>query len=356
LAQALLVTALVLVMGCAPVAGQQEAASPPQEPQQPDSVIQVAHDSTSELGSIAEVVARVKPSVVAINTEIVRLDIFNRAQMQQAAGSGWILSADGLIVTNNHVVADADTVTVTLDDGRIFEATEIYTDELTDLAVVRIPAKGLPVAEIGDSSGLRVGDTVVAIGNSLGMGISATAGIASALGVSLQESQGQTLLDLIQTDAAINPGNSGGPLVNMAGRVVGINSVKIATIGVEGMGYAISINQALPIIEALVQDGRVIRPWMGIGVYTLNATIALRYNIGTDSGVLITEVVGNSPAAKAGLRAGDVILELDGTATADVEAFMEVLLAHEVGDAVEVTYWRGRGRHVTTVTLGETPA
>ncbi len=205
------------------------------------------------LPTIAEVVTQVKPSVVAINVEIQTYNIFGQPVTEEGAGSGWILDGDGYIVTCNHVVEGADKVTVTLEDGRTFSAEKVQTDPLTDLAVIKIDALNLPVATVGDSSKLAVGGWVVALGNALGFGISATAGVVSAQGISLTVPSGQTMNDLIQTDAAINPGNSGGPLVNMAGEVIGINSIKIAEVGVEGMGYAYSINGALATIEQLVK-------------------------------------------------------------------------------------------------------
>jgi len=213
-----------------------------------------AESQSPVLPSIADVVAKVKPSVVAINTQTTIRGIFNRPFTQEGAGSGWIIDENGFIVTNDHVVDGADSMTVTLDDGRTFavDMNTVAGDPQTDLAVLRIDAENLPAADIGDSPALRVGDWVVAIGNSLGLGISATSGIVSGLEVSLPVSSGQTLHDLVQTDAAINPGNSGGPLVNMNGEVVGITSVKIAAVGVEGLGYAISIDDALPIIEELI--------------------------------------------------------------------------------------------------------
>jgi serine protease Do len=219
-----------------------------------DWSIPPAESQSTVLPSIADVVAVVKPSVVAINTQTSMLDFFNRRFIQEGAGSGWIIDANGVIVTNSHVVDGADSISVTLDDGRTFavDMNTVVADPQTDLAVLKIDAENLPAADIGDSSALRVGDWVVAIGNSLGLGMSATSGIVSGLEVSLPASSGQTLYDLVQTDAAINPGNSGGPLVNMNGEVVGITSVKIAVVGVEGMGYAISIDEALPIIEELL--------------------------------------------------------------------------------------------------------
>lgn len=181
-------------------------------------------------------IAIVRPSVVAINITVPALDIFGGTLNEQGAGSGWIIDASGLIVTNNHVVEGASSITVTLDDGRNFPAQLVRTDPISDLAVVKIDAHNLKAAEVGDSTKLRVGDWVAAMGNSLGQGISASKGIVSALGVSVSVGSGESLYDLIQTDAAMNPGNSGGPLVNLLGEIVGITSIKVAQLGVEGIG------------------------------------------------------------------------------------------------------------------------
>jgi serine protease Do len=313
--------------------------------------------SIQETGTltIPEVITRVKPSVVSINVEITAYDMFNRPVKEEGAGSGWIIEEDGYIVTNNHVVENADNVTVTLDDGRIFQAETVKTDALTDLAVVKIGATGLSAVSVGDSSELEIGDGVVAIGNALGQGISATAGIVSVVNVSLDTSSGQTLLGLIQTDAAINPGNSGGPLVNMAGEVIGINSIKVAQVGVEGMGYAISINEAAPVINALIEKGYITRPWIGIGIGTVNEFVASVYNLSVDKGVLVTNVVQDSPADKAGLEKGDIITAIDDREIADTGELTKVISSAEVGQTVKVTYWRGDGEQTTDVTLGESP-
>ena len=206
-----------------------------------------------EMLSISDVVAAVKPSVVAIDTEIT-FRYLRRSFTRQGAGSGWIISEDGYVVTNNHVVAGASSIRVTLDDSRSFEVdpNTIAADPLNDLAVLKINARNLPAVAAGDSTELRVGDYVVAIGNSLGMGISAKEGIVSRLNVFLI-TDGTTLDNLIETSAAINPGNSGGPLLNMKGQVIGITSAKIASVGVEGLGYAISIDEAISIIEELIE-------------------------------------------------------------------------------------------------------
>lgn len=310
------------------------------------------------LSSIADVVALVRPSVVAINTEYVTYDMFHQPYEEQGAASGWIIDGEnGYIVTNNHVVEGANSVTVTLADGRTFPAQTIRTDWLSDLAIIKINARDLPAAKVGDSDTLRVGDWVVAIGNSLGMGISATKGIVSAQDVSLSVSEGQTLDDLIQTDAAINPGNSGGPLVNMAGQVIGITSIKVAQVGVEGMGYAISINTATPIIQQLVWPGYVVRPWLGVeaGLYTVNQYVVFRYNLAVDKGAFVTKVIVPSPAADAGIQAGDVITEFAGEEITSADDLIQAIHASEIGQKVEIVFWRGNSRNTTYAILAESP-
>jgi serine protease Do len=230
------------ISGCTFISGSSSTST------SPETLSQVS----SSLPSFVSVLAKVKPAVVAITTET-SVRFFGRVFTQEGAGSGWIYDADGLIVTNNHVVEDARSVTITLQDGRTFPAVSIKTNAAADLALIKIDASNLPVLNIGDSSRLQVGEWAVAVGNALGMGISATTGIVSAVGVTMDASQGQIVTGLIQTDAAINPGNSGGPLVNLVGDVIGINSAKISEVGVEGMGYAIGISEALPIIEELVK-------------------------------------------------------------------------------------------------------
>ena len=244
LALPLAASLLLLVSGCGVITGSGSVStgSAPAVTSQP--VV-----TTVVEANFVPVVAKVRPAVVAISTET-PVRIFGRTFTQEGAGSGWIIDPNGLIVTNNHVVEGARTVTVTMEDGKTYNAVSVQTDPVADLAVVRIKATNLPALKIS-SGKLQVGEWVMAIGNALGLGISATKGIVSALDVTISPSQGQTLSGLVQTDAAINPGNSGGPMVNLAGEVVGINSAKIAQVGVEGMGYAIGIGTALPIIQGL---------------------------------------------------------------------------------------------------------
>ncbi len=307
------------------------------------------------LPSIADVVAKVKPSVVAINTKVITYDIFNRPFTQEGAGSGWIIREDGIIVTNNHVVEGAKSITVTLDDGKTLPVEKVCTDPLTDLAVIKINAQSLPAASIGNSSELRVGDWVVAIGNSLGLGTSAKEGIVSRQEVSVAVSSGQTLYDLIETSAAINPGNSGGPLVNMAGEVIGITSIKIGAIGVEGMGYAISSKVAIPIIGELVNIGYVVRPWLGVGLHTIDQYVALRYDLAVDSGALVTYIAPGSPASEAGLEEGDVIVGMNGEEIATAEELIQAIHSCQIGQEIEITFWRGDAENTAHATLAESP-
>jgi len=360
---AILILVLSLSSGCLP---SNTETSPPSNSSptnntadqiDPDWVSPPVESNASVLPSIANVVAKVKPSVVAINTEVITYDFFNRPSTQEGAGSGWIIDEDGIIVTNNHVVEGAENITITLDDGRTFpvDVNTVATDPLTDLAILKIDAENLPAASVGDSSKLRVGDWVVAIGNSLGERISATNGIVSAVGVSLSVSSGQTLYDLVQTDAAINPGNSGGPLVNMSGEVIGITSVKIAEVGVEGMGYAISSNSVLPIIEDLIIMGYVIRPWLGVVLYTVDEGVATRFGLAVNQGTLLTEVAPDSPADKVGLEPGDVIVSFAEREITNTDDLIQVIRATQIGQEVEIIYWRDDTKSTTYATLIESP-
>ncbi|MDD5127376.1 MAG: trypsin-like peptidase domain-containing protein [Dehalococcoidales bacterium] len=333
------------------------AATAPVTPISPAWTPTVMSGQSTQLPNIADVVALVKPSVVAINTEVVTVDFFNRPYSQKGAGSGWIIDKNGIIVTNNHVIEGAKTITVTLDDGRNLDVdiSKIYTDALNDLAVLKVEAQNLPALKVGDSSKIRVGEWVVAIGNALGQGIRATEGIVSRKGVSLSESQGQTLYNLVETSAAINPGNSGGPLVNMAGEVIGITSAKVAEVGVEGMGYAISSETAVPIIQELVNNGYVVRPWMGVGLYEVSDFIATRFRLSVNKGIMITEVVQGGPAEKAGLRLNDVIVAIDSKDVTSLDDFTKMLHAAKIGQKMTLSYYRGTAKGTVEVTLTESP-
>jgi len=244
-----------------------------------------------------------------------------------------------------------------LDNGNTYavDIGSVHTDEFTDLAVMKIDATGLPAAKIGDPGKARTGDFVVAIGNSLGQGIRATLGIISRQNASLDVGQGQMLSGLIETDAAINPGNSGGPLVNTSGEVVGITSAKIADIGVEGVGYAISINEAMPIINDLIIKGYVVRPWLGVGMYTVDSWASFRYGLAVSQGVLVTEVASGSPGSAAGIRAGDVIVRFNGQTVTTVGQLTNAIFKTTIGQEVEVVSWRGNSQRVVNAVMAESP-
>ena len=258
-------------------------------------------------------------------------------------------------MTNNHVIEGAESITITLVDGRTLSAGVVGTDAFADLAVLKVDGQNLVKVDIGDSSKARVGEWVLAIGNSLGLGITAKEGIVSRIGVSVPVSSAQTLRDLIETSAAINPGNSGGPLVNMRGEVIGMTSVKIATIGVEGMGYAISTKTVMPIIEELVQRGYVLRPWLGVVLYSVNEWLAMRYDLTVDKGAFITEIAPGSPADEAGLEPSDVIVDWDGEEITNTEDMIQAIHSSQIGHQAKITFWRGDSKSVTYATLAETP-
>jgi serine protease Do len=333
------------------------ALSTPKEPLDTGWAPPTFETGAPMLPSIADVVAKVYPSVVAINTEVVTLDFFRNPLTQKGAGSGWIIDKDGIIVTNNHVVEGAKKVTIELSDGRTFEAdlNNIHTDQLTDLAVIKINATDLPAASIGDSSQLRVGDWVVAIGNPLGEGIRAKEGTVSGLKVSLDIEQGQTLDDLIETSAAINPGNSGGPLVNMKAEVIGITSAKVAAVGVEGLGYAISTRTAMPIIEQLIKQGYVVRPWLGVTLYTVDQYVATINQLPVNKGVVVAYVRPGSPAAEAGLQELDVITQFKGKNVTTAEELINAIHDSNIGDEVTITFVRGNNTRTVSVRLIQSP-
>jgi len=363
----LVVTLAIIPASCIEITGQEETptATPTSTATTPTATIPInptwtppeSGNPNEALPNIAEVVALVKPSVVAINTETTSEDFFGQPYTQQGAGSGWIIDKDGIIVTNNHVVEGAETVTVTLDDGTTYTAdvSTIASDSLNDVAILKINASNLPAVEIGDSSRLRVGDWVIAIGNALGQGIRATEGIVSREDVSLQVTQDQTLYDLIETSAAINPGNSGGPLVNLSGEVIGITNAKIADVGIEGMGYAISINTAAPVIQELVNKGYITRPWLGVGLYTVDELAIQQLDLKVDKGVLLTNVAADSPADRAGLEQYDVVASISGQEVTTVEELIKVLHASVIGQPLEIKYWRGEQEYTTQAIPIESP-
>jgi len=309
-------------------------------------------EPATPLPDFPPVVAEVMPSVVSVTTEIVVSDFFGRQSTEYVAGSGILIDDNGHIVTNNHVVEDAQSIYVELADGRIFPANTAGTDSLSDLAVIKIDAANLTYIYWGDSSLLSVGGWVLAIGNALGEGITATEGIVSRLNVSVNV-EGNTLYGLIQTTAPVNPGNSGGPLVNMAGEVIGITSIKIVASAIEGIGYAISSNEAKPIIENLIRYGHVTYPWLGVSVSTVTPLLAASENLSVNRGALIAEIVADSPAEAAGLRVGDVIIRFGGKEISNVADLVQAIRISEIGEDVEIVFVRGEDTKTTSARLVE---
>ncbi|MDY6833805.1 MAG: trypsin-like peptidase domain-containing protein [Chloroflexota bacterium] len=304
-----------------------------------------------------ELIETVAPAVVSVVTEKVTYGMFYRAIPQTGAGTGVIVSSDGYIVTNNHVIEGAETITVTLSDGRTFDGLEVASDPQTDLAVIQIEGNDFPYLHfLDDSLGqLDALDPVVAVGNALALygGPTWTVGVVSNLGRSIEVREGQVLYDLIQTDAAINPGNSGGPLVNMSGQVVGINTA-IAT-GAENIGFAISTNAVVPVISDLIEEKQIKRPWLGVKMLTVTESIKYLYTLSEDRGVLIVEVIADSPAIDAGLRAGDVVTAIDRQEVKTADEMRLVVQSHDIGDRLKIEYYRDGDKNTVDVVLGEAP-
>ena len=312
-------------------------------------------EPSTPLSDFRPVVSKVMPSVTSVTTELVTSDFFGRQYTESVAGSGVVIDDKGYIATNNHVVEEANSIYVELADGRTFPADIVGTDALSDLAVIKVDATDLPYVHWGDSNSLSVGEWVLAIGNALGEGITATEGIVSRLDVSVNV-EGNTLYGLIQTTAAINPGNSGGPLVNMSGEVIGINSVKIVASEVEGMGYAISSDAAKPIIEDLVRYGHTSYPWLGVALYSVNPSVAGAMNLSVERGALIVELVASSPAEAAGLTTGDVIIRFRGEEINDVADLVRAIRSSEIGEEVQIVFVRGEDTKTTSAQLIERPS
>ena len=301
--------------------------------------------------SIIEIAAQGKPAVVAINTQVSMQDMFGQPSNYAAAGSGFIISKDGYIVTNNHVIADATTITVVLDDGRIFDAKLVGTDTRNDIAVIKVSAADLPTVILGNSDDLEVGELAVAIGNPLGeLSGTVTAGIISALDREITV-DGQTMR-LLQTDAAINAGNSGGALFNSFGDVIAINTAKTSSTGVEGLGFAIPINRAKPIIESLINYGYVRgRTKIGITTRDISAQMAEYYNM--TEGIYIYDIEPSSAAAKAGLKKEDVIIAANGEKVLTTSALSDFKDTLSPGDTVKLTIVRNGTQMEIDVVLQE---
>ena len=277
----------------------------------------------------------------------------DREEQAQGMGSGFIISADGLIITNAHVVDGAKEVTVKLTDKREFKARVLGSDKRTDVAVIKVDAKNLPTVKTGDPSRLRVGEWVAAIGSPFGFENTVTAGIVSAKAREMPE---DGFVPFIQTDVAVNPGNSGGPLFNMAGEVVGINSMIYSRSGgYMGLSFAIPIDTALKVKDQLVAHGRVERGRIGVAVQEVTRDLADSFKLAKPGGALLGGVEKGSPAERAGLKAGDVVLALDGKPVADATALARGIADHKPGDSVQLRVWRDGAAREVAVKVGEAP-
>lgn len=349
-----------------------------QEAAEPEIEVAPAPSTSQGLGAIAasgsnfisNVVEQTGPAVVRIDaTRTVQSQVpeaFNdpfferffgsqvpmppQERVQSGVGSGFIISDDGHIITNAHVIDGADRVSVTLKDGRVLDGEVLGTDPVTDVAVIKVNGeKNLPVVQLSDSDQLRPGEWAIAIGNPLGLDNTVTVGIVSATGrTSGQVGVPDKRVGFIQTDTAINPGNSGGPLLNERGEVIGVNTAIIQ--GAQGIGFAIPINEAKLIAEELIANGEVEHAYLGVQMVTLDSQVKSEINsnpnsrlsVDEDEGVLIVEVVPNSPAAKAGVRPGDVIRSIDGQAVEDSESLQQLVSKKRVGDQLELDVRRNR--------------
>ena len=360
------------------------AQSSPTRPAASSSVAPIVPASVTDLNiAFSSIAERVTPAVVSIHSERTQRqtsrqpqqrqqqrprsfeDLFGFGdqpqQPQEASGSGFIVSADGYILTNNHVVQGFDRVEVTLTDRRTFPARVIGRDETTDVAVLKIDQRNLPYTSLGDDMGTKIGEWVVAIGNPLGLDFTVTAGIVSAKGRGGNDvrvnASNWAITDFIQTDAAINPGNSGGPLVNIRGEVIGINTAIASQTGFySGYGFAIPITLAKEVLDDFIAHGRVRRAVLGVSIRDATAEDAAVAGLKDVAGVLVqpyNDDNANSPAKRAGIEAGDVIVKADGKTADRVSTLQRIIRSHEPGQTVEIEAWRFGTRKTFTVRLGE---
>ncbi|MGQ9780824.1 MAG: S1C family serine protease [Nitrososphaeria archaeon] len=293
--------------------------------------------------------------VVSVNTVTLVSDFLFHSMPVSGLGSGIIYGADGYIVTNNHVVSNARKISITLPDNKIAEGSVVGGDTLSDVALIKISRIGLTPAEFYDSDSLKVGQFVLALGNPFGLagGPTVTAGVISALGRRIQAQGGPVIEDLIQTDAAINPGNSGGPLINLEGQVVAMSTAIIPY--AQGIGFAVTSNTIQRVADEIIKYGRVIRPWLGINGIDMSDGIAEYYSLSVDFGVLVVSVVNASPAYYAGLREGDIIIQVDKERVLGLNDLLAQLWKRKAGDEVILRIVRGEKEFLSRAKLVESP-
>ena len=307
------------------------------------------------LPSVAEVVAMVRPAVVSIATVGTRADYFG-TRPRVGGGTGFIVTQEGHVVTNYHVIEGSERVRIATDDGRTLEAELVGHDPRTDLAVLKIKEDGpFPTVTFADPDAVAVGDWVIAIGNALGLpgGPTVTVGVVGALERTLRVGQSY-FGDLIQTDAAINDGNSGGPLVSMRGEVVGVNTIVVSS--AQGIGFSVGSFTAVPVVRSIINSGRVVWPWLGVSVEDVSSTLALEMDLPGQGGIVLAYIWPDSPADEANLRDGDVVVAMNGNPVADVRDLQRLLREQfHVDQQVLVELIRDGKRLEAPVTLGEMP-
>ncbi len=325
-----------------------------------DSPAQLELSNTQIETAITQTVEKVGPAVVTVvGTVPGQMTFFGRTPDGQSSGSGVIISTDGYIVTNNHVVEDTTDVTVILSDGAQLPAQVISTDIFADLAVLKADGQMPAVVNIGNSDNLKSGETVIAIGSPLGeFRNTVTVGVISATGRMLETGNGYFMEDLLQTDAAINQGNSGGPLVNLNGELVGINTLIVrggngGSAVVEGLGFAVPSNTVSLIAQRIIDTGYFARPYLGVNWQSINPSIARRYRLGTEWGAYVTQVFSGSPAAQAGIQRGDIILSLGEYTLGEDISYLNTLFNYQPGEQVDIRVLRENEEITVTVILGE---
>jgi len=304
--------------------------------------------------SVLEVVEKVSQSVVNINTVRLLHDFYYQVVPVQGMGSGVIIDSKGFAVTNNHVIAGAEKIDATLASGEVLAGKLVGTCASDDVAVIKVKGENLPKAELGNSDELRVGQTVFAIGNPFGLagGPTVTKGVISAVKRSIRSEKG-LIENLVQTDASINPGNSGGPLVDIHGRVVALNTAIVPF--AQGIGFAIPVNSVKRCASDIITHGRVIRPWLGVSGLNVTQEIASYYNLAVDKGALITEVWSDSPAEKAGMERGDIIIGFGDKAVNSVDDLVKEIQKRKIGEKARVLLLRDGQKWIADVKLEQTP-
>ncbi len=316
-------------------------------------------NTTNVQDTIIQAAETVGPAVVTVVGTIPgQTTFFGQTPDQTVSGSGFFVSNQGYIITNNHVVEGTNGVNIVLSNGQQEQATVVGTDQYNDIAVLKTSASVPAVAKLGNSDVLKPGESVIAIGSPLGdFKNTVTVGVVSATGRSIDTGQGYQIEGLIQTDAAINQGNSGGPLVNLAGEVIGINTLIVRNTGsgavAEGLGFAIPVNTAQVVAQQIIDKGYFSHPYLGIGYQPIAPDIAAAYNLPVQWGVYVTQVAANSPASKAGLQHGDIITKVGDVTLDDTHSYLNTLYTFKPGDAVTLTIVRGSQTVTVSVTLGE---